>query len=174
MCSLFEWRIIMELLDVRADIDRTDTAMKELFIRRMELAAKVADIKAAGNDNVYKPEREKDMIERLSAGIAKDIRDEYISFIETLVRLSRKYQYGIIYGNKDDNAVSGRVLCIRTTANDMINICRIAGDYDAKVSDVDSNDSEEILIRVSVNDENKAASLMIQLQNETQAEITYE
>ena len=91
----------MKLSDVRVDIDKIDNAMKELFIRRMELSESVADIKIAEDDKVYKPDREKAMTEKLTADVNENIRGEYASFLETVVRLSRKHQYSRINDAKN-------------------------------------------------------------------------
>lgn len=165
----------MKLSDVRADIDKIDNAMKELFVRRMELSESVADIKLTNNDNVYKPDREIAMIQKLAADMNEDIKDEYVSFIETVVRLSRKRQYSIINGAKSLKDASGQIICVKAGGNDIIKICRIAGDYGAEVSNMEFDDNAGlVLLYIQVNNTIDAGNFMLQLQNETEAYILCE
>ncbi len=86
----------MDLSDVRKDIDAVDKEMKELFIKRMGLAEKVAAIKDETHDKVYKPDREKAMIAALTEGVKPEIRKEYEDFLVNLLKLSRRYQYRLL------------------------------------------------------------------------------
>ena len=45
----------MTLDEIRAEIDKIDSKMKELFIKRMECARHVAEVKAATGGDVYVP-----------------------------------------------------------------------------------------------------------------------
>ncbi len=162
----------MKLSDVRVDIDKIDKAMKELFIRRMELSESVADIKIAEHDRVYKPDREKAMKEKLISDVNENIRGEYESFLETVVRLSRKHQYSRINDANKLNDASGNRICIKTGADDIIRICRIAGDYGAEVENTEFDDNAGLLVLyIRVNNISEVGNLMLQLQSETNAYI---
>lgn len=84
----------MTLADVRVNIDRVDKQIKELFEERMELADQVAQVKAETGDDIFKPEREVAIIEKLTADIQPGIKKEYIALIKRIMEVSRKYQYG--------------------------------------------------------------------------------
>lgn len=84
----------MTLADVRVNIDRVDKQIKELFEERMELADQVAQVKAETGDDIFKPEREVAIIERLTQDIEPGIKKEYIALIKRIMEVSRKYQYG--------------------------------------------------------------------------------
>ena len=47
-----------ELPEIRQDINRVDSAIRELFLLRMSLAPEVAKTKAQSDDKIYKPDRE--------------------------------------------------------------------------------------------------------------------
>lgn len=84
----------MDLQKVRKEIDRVDSEIKKLFDERMNLADNVAKVKSLTEDKIYKPEREADIIKKLSKDVRPEIRVEYTSFVKKIIGLSRKYQYG--------------------------------------------------------------------------------
>ncbi len=160
----------MKLSDVRVDIDKIDNAMKELFIRRMELSESVADIKIAEDDKVYKPDREKAMTEKLTADVNENIKGEYASFLETVVRLSRKHQYSRINDAKNLKDASGNRICIKAGGDDIIRICRMVGDYGAEVENTGFDDNAGLVVLyIRVNNMSDAGNLMLQLESETDA-----
>lgn len=84
----------MDLTDVRKNIDIVDSQIKELFQRRMELADQVAQVKAETGDDIFKPDREVAIIEKQSADIPAEVKQEYVALIKRMMAVSRKYQYG--------------------------------------------------------------------------------
>ncbi len=84
----------MTLEEVRQNIDRVDKEIKELFQERMELADQVACVKAKTQDDIFKPDREIAIIDRLTQDIKPGIKKEYIALIKRIMEVSRKYQYG--------------------------------------------------------------------------------
>ena len=94
----------MTLAEVRTEIDRVDAGIKELFKERMMLAGKIAEVKAETGDSVYKPEREAEVIQQLTADVDDDIKQEYTALLRRIMELSREYQYRKIlshYTQKD-------------------------------------------------------------------------
>lgn len=79
----------MSLSEVRIKINQVDDNMKQLFDERMECSNQVAAVKIAEGDKVFKPLREKEIVERFSND------REYIAFIKKVMQISRKRQYGI-------------------------------------------------------------------------------
>ena len=63
-----------ELSEIRQDINRVDSAIRELFLLRMSLALEVAKTKAQSDDKIYKPDREAEIIEKRSAGMEEELR----------------------------------------------------------------------------------------------------
>lgn len=84
----------MELTEVRKHIDRVDKEIRQLFMERMSLADQVACIKAETKDGIYKPDREKAIIEKQTEGMDDKLVREYTAFIKKMMEVSRKYQYG--------------------------------------------------------------------------------
>lgn len=84
----------MSLSDVRANIDRVDKEIRKLFMERMILANRVAEIKSKTEDSINKPEREKEIIEKQTQGVEEKFVKEYTALIKRIMEVSRKYQYG--------------------------------------------------------------------------------
>lgn len=83
----------MTLEEARQDIDKIDNGLRELFLKRMKVSEAIAEIKAASGDEIYKPDREKIVIERLTADVDEDVKDEYTQFVKKIMEISRNYQF---------------------------------------------------------------------------------
>ena len=83
----------MTLEEARQDIDKIDNGLKDLFLKRMKVSGAIAEIKAESGDEIYKPEREKIVIERLTEGVEPDLVEEYTQFVKKIMEISRDYQY---------------------------------------------------------------------------------
>ena len=83
----------MTLEEARQDIDKIDNGLKDLFLKRMKVSEAIAEIKAESGDEIYKPEREKIVIERLTEGVDPDLVEEYTQFVKKIMEISRDYQY---------------------------------------------------------------------------------
>ena len=66
-----------ELPEIRQDINRVDSAIRELFLLRMSLALEVAKTKARSDDKIYKPDREAEIVEKRSAGMEEELQLKY-------------------------------------------------------------------------------------------------
>lgn len=82
----------MELCDIRKQIDAIDTEFVDLFIKRMELSAKVADYKKAHNMPIFVPEREQEILASLSQKAGSDMALYVRSLYQKIFELSRDYQ----------------------------------------------------------------------------------
>ncbi len=91
----------MTLDEIRIQIDSVDQEIRELFIRRMRLAEQVARVKAETEDTIYKPDREKAIIENRSQGMEEDLKMEYRALLKRVMEVSRKYQYGLTLRLRD-------------------------------------------------------------------------
>lgn len=83
----------MGLENIRQEIDSVDAQMKELFLKRMELAYQVIETKKQTGGAVYVPEREQAIISARSKGVEQEYLPEYQAFIKQLMGISRTYQY---------------------------------------------------------------------------------
>lgn len=93
----------MKLEDIRENIDKIDDDMKELFKKRMIYSENVVSIKAENGDVIYKPEREKDMIDRQISSMDNNILAEYIPFLKTVVSVSSRNGTGKHKNKKTTN-----------------------------------------------------------------------
>ncbi|MBQ6230078.1 MAG: chorismate mutase [Eubacterium sp.] len=93
----------MNLVEARWKIDKIDSELKKLFAERMEVSKEIAMIKAETGDNIYKPDREKEVIEKLTAYVNPDIKEEYTAFIRKILEISRDYQLKKINELKAEN-----------------------------------------------------------------------
>ena len=78
------------LLELRAEIDSVDRAIKELYQRRLRAVSQVAELKLHSGANVYHPEREAQVLASLS--------DTYglPEVYQTIMRRSRELQYQLL------------------------------------------------------------------------------
>ena len=93
----------MNLIEARHEIDKIDHELKELFKKRMAVSKEIAMIKAETGDSIYKPDREKEVIQKLTADISPDLREEYTVFIKKILEISRDYQLKKIQESKQNN-----------------------------------------------------------------------
>lgn len=85
----------IELL--RKQIDAIDQEMKNLFIQRMDLVAKVAFWKSKNNYPIFDPIREKQMIENNVNSLEnQDLSRYYQDFLKSILKLSKDYQISLI------------------------------------------------------------------------------
>lgn len=91
----------MTLEEIRVEIDAVDTQMKPLFLKRMECAKNVAQVKAQTGGDVFVLERELAIIEKRAGDVDQEIYAEYVAFLRHLMSVSRRCQYGILKGMQD-------------------------------------------------------------------------
>ena len=93
----------MELSEARVMIDKIDDEIKNLFLKRMEIIEDIARIKAKTGDMIYKPEREAEVILRLSSDVDDRYREGYIEIVKQILLASRNYQFEIIDGLRKED-----------------------------------------------------------------------
>lgn len=94
--------IAMDLQTIRKEIDRIDDEIKSLFLERMNISSQVANIKSKTNDKVFKPDREEEVIKRLTSNVDDNLKKEYSYLIKLIMEISREYQYKILVDLKED------------------------------------------------------------------------
>lgn len=82
----------MDLHDLRAEIDRIDDALIELFVARMKVAAKIADYKKAHDMPILVPAREQEKLADVAQKAGPEMADYTRSLYASLFELSRDYQ----------------------------------------------------------------------------------
>ena len=88
--------------DAREEINRIDSEMARLFVRRMRAVALVAEYKRAEGMAVYDPERERQVIERNAAALPEDMREYYAAYQNGVMSVSRMSQERLLSAEKAD------------------------------------------------------------------------
>lgn len=86
----------MNIDELRAKIDETDSAMAALFERRMALCAKIAEEKAQSGAQVFDPKRERGMLAVCGKRVSPKVAPLYRELIEKEIALSKRYQRGLL------------------------------------------------------------------------------
>lgn len=82
----------MDLKQLRNEIDGIDDELVTLFVRRMEIAAQIAQYKIDRNLPVYVPTREQEKLIDVAEKAGPDMANYTQSLYRTLFELSRDYQ----------------------------------------------------------------------------------
>ncbi len=82
----------MELKNLRNDIDTIDNQLVELFVKRMNLSAQIADYKKEHNLPIYVPSREREKLQDVAQQAGSEM-DNYTRVLYSMIfELSRSYQ----------------------------------------------------------------------------------
>lgn len=82
----------MELQELREKIDDIDQELVDLFVRRMELTAQVADYKKEHNMPIYVPAREREILQEVATKAGPEMANYTRVLYSMLFELSRSYQ----------------------------------------------------------------------------------
>ncbi len=82
----------MDLQDLRNEIDSIDKELVELFLRRMEVAAQVADYKKANDLPIFVPSREREKLRNVAQQAGADMANYTKVLYSMIFELSRSYQ----------------------------------------------------------------------------------
>lgn len=82
----------MELKDLREQIDTVDDELVNLFVKRMQLSAKIADYKKANNLPIYVPAREREILQEVAEKSGAEMSNYTRVLYSMLFELSRSYQ----------------------------------------------------------------------------------
>ena len=86
-----------DLNDLRDEINEIDAEMRELFIKRMRTAKKIAEYKIENSLPVFDEAREREVIESNAALLSdNELTELYVEFLKNNMSVSRKYQNAII------------------------------------------------------------------------------
>jgi len=82
----------MDLKDLRDKIDAIDDELVQLFVKRMEISAKVADYKKANGLPIYVPAREREILQDVAEKAGPEMANYTRVLYSMLFELSRSYQ----------------------------------------------------------------------------------
>lgn len=98
---------MLDLNEIRENIDETDRAIVELFEKRMRLCEEVAEYKIETGKQVLDTTREKQKIEKVTALATGDFNKKSVEeLFKQIMAMSRKMQYQILERHGVDNAVN--------------------------------------------------------------------
>ena len=101
-----------EIADLRNEIDCIDDGIKDLFVKRMSVAAEIGALKMKENKNVTDSNREKQIVYRLSESVPEELKLYLKEIYDTIFMTSKAYQ------NRFVNKTSESVDCIRKILKD--------------------------------------------------------
>ncbi len=97
---------MIELTELREEIDKIDRQIVELFEQRMEVSAKVAEYKINAGKKVFDKERERSKLETLQGLAHSDFNRHGVNeLFQQIMSMSRKLQYQLLA----QNGVAGRM-----------------------------------------------------------------
>ena len=82
----------MDLINLREQIDKIDAALIPLFLKRMQISAKVADYKKAKGLPIYVPERENEILEQVKLSVDSEYAESICSLYSAIFEISRAFQ----------------------------------------------------------------------------------
>lgn len=82
----------MDITELRAEIDKIDKELVQLFCKRMEISAGVADYKRERNLPIYVPAREREILQDVAEKAGPEMGGYTRSLYSTIFELSRSYQ----------------------------------------------------------------------------------
>jgi chorismate mutase-like protein len=88
----------MDLKELRAHLDRLDTALVHILAERMSLISKVAEYKKANNIARYQPEREKEIIRlKREMAVKLDLNPDLVETLyQEIIKDAHRIEKGII------------------------------------------------------------------------------
>ena len=82
----------MELEEARKNIDKIDSEMRMLFIKRLEEVNKVIKYKKEHNLPILDASREKEVIEKNDSKVEEKYHSYYVEFLKSIMNISKEYQ----------------------------------------------------------------------------------
>ena len=111
-----EWRIAMDLLSLRDQLDEIDARIVELYEERMEICQNVAKYKIENGKKVFDKEREVQKLEKVKSLTHNEFNRYGVEeLFEQIMSMSRKLQYQILA----DHGAMGRLPFIGVDSLDL-------------------------------------------------------
>ncbi|MBQ8965486.1 bifunctional chorismate mutase/prephenate dehydratase [Ruminococcus sp.] len=83
----------MDLKELRLEINEVDKQLQELFTKRMRLCYQVAEYKIANDLPVFHKDREREIIDRVTASAPDDLKGATRVYFQTMMDISKCMQY---------------------------------------------------------------------------------
>lgn len=82
----------MDIKELREEIDRIDSELVQLFVKRMGISAQVAAYKRANNLPIHVPVREQEILDAVAEKAGPELGEYARALYCTIFELSRSYQ----------------------------------------------------------------------------------
>ena len=82
----------MELKDLREEIDGIDRELTELFAKRMDISAEIAEYKRKNGMPILDADRERELLDRIAELSGEELREYSVELYEKIMELSKSYQ----------------------------------------------------------------------------------
>lgn len=92
----------MDLTELRSQINDIDEQICELFVKRMEVCYKVAEYKIENNLPVFHADREKQIIDRVRAGVSEDMANPAEVLFTNIMDISKCKQFQKFFANEKE------------------------------------------------------------------------
>lgn len=95
---------MLDLIEIRKEIDQVDREIVKLFESRMEMAKNVAEFKKNSGKHVFDKQREEDKLKELTSLASNEFNKHGIEELFTqIMSMSRKLQYGLLSSMQPDS-----------------------------------------------------------------------
>lgn len=95
---------MLDLIEIRKEIDQVDREIVKLFESRMEMAKNVAEFKKNSGKHVFDKQREEDKLKELTSLASNEFNKHGIEELFTqIMSMSRKLQYGLLSSMQSDS-----------------------------------------------------------------------
>ena len=89
---------MIDIKNVRGEIDKIDQQLVELFLKRLDIVAQVAASKRERGGPINDPAREREILSRVTAQVGPDYENGARLFVSTLFAISKARQRLILNG----------------------------------------------------------------------------
>ncbi|MEG2915161.1 MAG: chorismate mutase [Oscillospiraceae bacterium] len=85
-----------DIFELRNEIDKIDEVIIKLFLERMNIVKKVAEIKCKNNNEILDSKREEIVLVKASFGLNEPEKSEVTELMKTIMKLSKEHQEDFI------------------------------------------------------------------------------
>lgn len=90
-----------QLSDARKEIDRINTEITQLLVARLKQLDAVAQWKAANNQAIFDPAREKAILDKVCNIAGEEFSGDVAAVFQTIFTVSKEREMRLINGEKD-------------------------------------------------------------------------
>ena len=95
--------VTMDITQLRSDINQIDQELCQLFVRRMAIAAEIAQYKKTHGLPVLDSNREREVLQKVSGFAGEKFAPYACSLYQTLMDLSKAYQNEVLEQSSQSN-----------------------------------------------------------------------